>query len=89
MNYLGLCSNVRRTDSGEAKWHAMMAGAIDVPIEALILFVGIDGLEDVLGGEFDSYHAQDPSAKACVSIWGDESCMFYQNAGFEYIWVFN
>ena len=88
MKYLGICSNIRKDNEGDYLWGKMIHLAAEIPLPAFLDLFILQELEEVLGGDFCSYHAQDPTARACLSLWGKSACVFYQNAGFEYIWLF-
>lgn len=89
MKWLGLCSNLRSDSAGEGNWRSMMEHREPVSMNCLLRLIGSEELYVRLGLPLDDMNAQDGSAGAYVSFWGEDFCAFYQNAGFEYIWVAN
>lgn len=87
MKYLGICSNVRKDDEGERRWHRMMEMKVQIPMQAFAMMVGPLEFTQKWGGPLHDANAQDPSAGAYISRWGGRCCVFYQNAGFEFIWL--
>jgi hypothetical protein len=94
VRYLGLCSNVRADSEGEGNWQAMMEHRARVTERlASLLLTRNDEHEftnvfsEATHDDYFTLEMQDPTAMWYVSIWDGSPCLFYQNAGFEYIWV--
>lgn len=88
--YLGQCDRLRKDSCGEENWQNMMSNAIPVSDNEFINSVDMSPIldEDETSADLiSSYHQQDPDASAYKSIWGDRPCLFYQVAGFEFIFV--
>lgn len=88
--YLGQCDKLRKDSCGEDNWQKMMQNAIPISDKDFINSVDMTPILDEDESAIDlisEYHKQDPDAKAYKSIWGDKPCVFYQVAGFEFIFV--
>ena len=89
--YIGVCDKVRSlSDENEQNWHKMMANKKKISTK---LFFASVNMRDILDDDenektWDSENRRADSASAPYkSIWGTKQCMFYQHAGFEFIFV--
>ncbi len=87
MKYLGICSNVRKEEKGEKLWVRMMEIKQPISLLAFALIINQKDFTHRFGINFREANMQDPSCGAFLSKWGRHICIFYQNAGFEYIWL--
>lgn len=93
LRYLGICTRVRETQEGEDNWHRMID--FSVQIHHHVVFLNLAGMdqgppswfEEHTGYEYYDFNEQDPTAGWKLSRWGNVPCVFYQNAGFEHIWI--
>lgn len=90
--YLGQCDLLRHVSKeNEAKWHEMMKNRKPIPFKTLLNGVEFQSIlddedEDPTQYIKDSLRA-DPETSAYVSNWGNKECMFFQTAGFEFIFI--
>lgn len=81
--YLGQCDKLRQTEEGERNWILMMNEAEIIDEKQFLSIADVkDFLEDQTISEFCS---SDPHSKLCSSKWGNNSCVFIQTCGFEFI----
>jgi hypothetical protein len=85
--YIGLCDLLRRTPEGENNWQIMMENKKLVPEKDFITQCDFSPLldegETIL--DFLHYHSDDPDSNFYESIWDKIPCIFFQSAGFEYV----
>ena len=89
--FIGSCDRVRsKCEENEAKWHVMMKFRQPIDNDEFISNVDVEALVDE-GEDINDWiyeqEAQDPEASPYKSKWGDANCIFYQTAGFEFIFV--
>jgi hypothetical protein len=89
--FIGMCDKLRMDcEQNEEHWHEMMANKREIPTEFFIDSVDMTPIldEDETPEEFIEYNKMsDDTSAAYVSNWGDKEAMFFQTAGFEYIFV--
>ena len=85
--WLGLCSNVRRTSEGEGKRQEMMEARAPISMEAFATIIDHEDFTCRFGITLDEALRQDQSSYAFVSRWGRDLCIFFQSVGFEFIWL--
>ena len=88
--YLGQCDKVRNSDENEIKWHQMMKNKKGISFSDFIKNVDMSSLldEDETPLDFLEFNkSQDRSSQTYKSNWGSKEAMFFQTAGFEYIFV--
>jgi hypothetical protein len=84
--FIGVCGALRNDSANEQKWHQMMQLRQPVNCEVFSMFVSKGEFADRWGSSVEEANMQDPSAGFYLSRWGTVPCVFYQNAGWEYIW---
>lgn len=89
--YIGQCDNLRRAcEENEKYWHSMMKNKKKIPINIFINNVNMSPIldDDETPKQFIiNSIRQDSESAAYESNWGDKHCMFFQTAGFEFIFV--
>ena len=77
---------LRRTQEGEAKWHAMIKDRAEVDQDEFesncdlsMLLEDDEPLDEFIGADPTSYFAK--------SHWGNVTCYFVMTAGFEFIFT--
>lgn len=89
--YIGQCDTLRRAcEENEEYWHLMMKNKRKISNNVFINRVDMSPILD--DGEkpeqfIGDAMRQDPEGGAYESNWGDKHCMFFQTAGFEFIFV--
>jgi len=89
LEYFGQCDKIRCvSNTNEAYWHEMMKNKIKISIKEFINGVNFNKLldddespEQWIGDALKS----DPTSGVYKSNWGKENVMFFQTAGFEFI----
>jgi hypothetical protein len=89
--YIGQCDKLRcASDSNEEYWHIMMKNRKNISIQDFLNGADMSALldDDETPEQFvNDAMRQDPEAGAYESVWGDKPCMFFQTAGFEFIFI--
>jgi len=89
--YLGQCDLLRHASpKNEDNWHQMMSNKRKISFKSFIDSVDMTKMLDDDENPVDYIKdalRQDSSSAAYVSNWGDEECMFFQTAGFEFIFI--
>jgi len=89
--YIGQCDVLRkRSQNNEDNWQEMMARKSPITREEFLRSVDLTPLldEDESVEDFINYiETSDPSTGYYQSFWGKKPCVFYQTAGFEFIFI--
>lgn len=89
LDYFGQCDKVRgMSDTHELYWQNMMEKKIKIPIKTFVSSVDFSKIldEDETPEEWiNNSLKSDPTSGAYKSMWGKEPVMFFQTAGFEFI----
>lgn len=88
-SYLGQCDFLRKKSScNEEYWHEMMLNKKEISQQKFVSLADISPLldKDETVRQYLSYHTD---IKFYISNWGDSECLFYQTAGFEFIFLKN
>lgn len=92
--YIGQCDVLRRNcDDNEGKWQNMMKNKREISIEKFfesIKHVDLSRLldeDETIEGFVGNSIRSDSDTAAYASNWGDSYCVFFQTAGFEFIFV--
>lgn len=89
--YLGQCDLLRHASpKNETYWHDMMNNKKQISFDDFLK--SVDMLKMLDDDENPSDYIkdalrQDSSSSAYISNWGDKECMFFQTAGFEFIFI--
>ena len=89
-DYIGQCDILRRNCTGEDNWQEMMQNKIEIPFNIFFDNVNMSNLldDDESPEEFHQDNLRsDPDTKTFKSTWGGKDALFYQTAGFEFIFV--
>jgi len=88
--YIGQCDILRRNCTGEDNWQEMMEKKEEIPFNTFFNNVDMKKLldDDETPETFHQDNLRsDPDTKTFKSIWGNKDALFYQTAGFEFIFV--
>jgi len=89
--YIGQCDALRRNcDVNENLWHQMMENKKEISIDEFIENVDFSSLideDETVESFILDAKKSDPTTAAYISNWGEQECMFFQTAGFEFIFV--
>lgn len=90
-DFIGTCDRVRsKCEDNERYWHSMMDQKKKISDSEFLKLADVQDMldedEDVMDWIRDNKR-QDSSASAYKSKWGNKNCVFFQVAGFEYIFV--
>lgn len=89
LSYFGQCDKVRSlSDENELLWHEMMKNKNPISIDYFIQSVDFSNIldDDETPEEWiNNASMSDPDSGTYESNWGIEPVMFFQTAGFEFI----
>lgn len=80
--YLNVCDKLRRTEEGEKRWSRMMATRREISEDAFLSRVDVHECPVLDEGET----WQEYTTCNDLSYFESESEVFFQSAGFEFIW---
>jgi hypothetical protein len=90
-DYLGQCDRLRSISSeNEQKWIDMMKDRQKISFEDFI--ENVDGSkfldeDETMESYLEASTMSDNETATYISHWGDKECMFFQTAGFEFIFI--
>jgi|GEM_PF-5062197 hypothetical protein len=89
--FLGVCDRVRcASNQNENWWHEMIRNKRKISDNEFIMNVNMSQMldDDELPQQWvKDKHKEDPEASAYSSNWGNKNAMFFQVAGFEFIYT--